>query len=121
MMTKPKCSIWHEAQYEGATDIWAAGHPSVVTVCYLRHKSFKTKHVRPRALNRAEAIKKREDLPPPTFQEPEFPVNLVEARRLDASKSNAIIGVVTVGFERLIPSSDRLMDPEYHGPMIFTG
>ncbi|KZV33746.1 protein phosphatase 2a, regulatory subunit [Dorcoceras hygrometricum] len=30
-----------------------------------------------------------EDLPPPTFQEPEFPVNLVGARRLDASKHEA--------------------------------
>ncbi|KZV40739.1 hypothetical protein F511_14779 [Dorcoceras hygrometricum] len=30
-----------------------------------------------------------EDLPPPTFQEPEFPVNLVGARRLDASKPRA--------------------------------
>ncbi|KZV50278.1 chromatin structure-remodeling complex protein SYD-like [Dorcoceras hygrometricum] len=35
--------------------------------------------------------------------------------------SNAVIGVVTAGFERLLPRCDVLTGPEYHGPMIFTG
>ncbi|KZV44576.1 hypothetical protein F511_11262 [Dorcoceras hygrometricum] len=35
--------------------------------------------------------------------------------------SNAIIGVVTAGFERLLPICDGLTGPEYHGPMIFIG
>ncbi|KZV35508.1 serine/threonine-protein kinase ATM [Dorcoceras hygrometricum] len=33
-------------------------------------------------------------------------------------KSNAIIGVVTTGFECLPPSYDGLTGSEYHGPMI---
>ncbi|KZV34520.1 kinesin-4-like [Dorcoceras hygrometricum] len=36
-------------------------------------------------------------------------------------KSNAIIGVVTTGFECLPPSYDGLMGPDDHGPMISTG
>ncbi|KZV19955.1 ArfGap/RecO-like zinc finger domain-containing protein [Dorcoceras hygrometricum] len=36
-------------------------------------------------------------------------------------KSNAIIGVVTIGFECLPPSCDGLTDPDDHGPMISTG
>ncbi|KZV55636.1 hypothetical protein F511_27316 [Dorcoceras hygrometricum] len=36
-------------------------------------------------------------------------------------KSNAIIGVVTAGFECLPPSCDGLMVPDDHGPMISTG
>ncbi|KZV26953.1 hypothetical protein F511_33649 [Dorcoceras hygrometricum] len=38
-----------------------------------------------------------------------------------SEKSNAIIGVVTAGCERLLPSCDGLTGPEYHGPMIYTG
>ncbi|KZV35855.1 hypothetical protein F511_32029 [Dorcoceras hygrometricum] len=36
-------------------------------------------------------------------------------------KSNAIIGVVTTGFECLPPSCDGLTGPNDHGPMISTG
>ncbi|KZV44233.1 hypothetical protein F511_43011 [Dorcoceras hygrometricum] len=36
-------------------------------------------------------------------------------------KSNAIIGVMTAGFECLPPSCDGLTGPDDHGPMIFTG
>ncbi|KZV45547.1 NBS-containing resistance-like protein [Dorcoceras hygrometricum] len=36
-------------------------------------------------------------------------------------KSNAIIGVVTAGFECLPPSCDGLTGPDDHGPMISTG
>ncbi|KZV19689.1 hypothetical protein F511_29966 [Dorcoceras hygrometricum] len=36
-------------------------------------------------------------------------------------QSNAIIGVMTTGFECLPPSCDGLTDPEDHGPMISTG
>ncbi|KZV32286.1 hypothetical protein F511_21679 [Dorcoceras hygrometricum] len=36
-------------------------------------------------------------------------------------KSNAIIGVVTAGFECLPPSCDGLAGPDDHGPMISTG
>ncbi|KZV43105.1 hypothetical protein F511_04497 [Dorcoceras hygrometricum] len=36
-------------------------------------------------------------------------------------KSNAIIGVVTTGFECLPPSCDGLTGPDDHGPMISTG
>ncbi|KZV40550.1 hypothetical protein F511_34434 [Dorcoceras hygrometricum] len=35
--------------------------------------------------------------------------------------SNAIIGVVTTGFECLPPSCDGLTGPDDHGPMISTG
>ncbi|KZV35555.1 hypothetical protein F511_32906 [Dorcoceras hygrometricum] len=36
-------------------------------------------------------------------------------------KSNAIVGVVTTGFECLPPSCDGLTGPDDHGPMISTG
>ncbi|KZV55236.1 hypothetical protein F511_26643 [Dorcoceras hygrometricum] len=38
-----------------------------------------------------------------------------------SEKSNAIIGVVTAGFECLPPSCDGLTGPDDHGPMISTG
>ncbi|KZV13608.1 hypothetical protein F511_45230 [Dorcoceras hygrometricum] len=33
-------------------------------------------------------------------------------------RSNAIVGVVTIGFECLPPSCDGLTGPDDHGPMI---
>ncbi|KZV22654.1 hypothetical protein F511_05110 [Dorcoceras hygrometricum] len=36
-------------------------------------------------------------------------------------KSNAIVGVVTTGFECLPPSCDGLTGPDGHGPMISIG
>ncbi|KZV29794.1 hypothetical protein F511_13873 [Dorcoceras hygrometricum] len=41
-----------------------------------------------------------------------------EARCVVPEKSNAIIGVVTTGFERLPPSCDGLTGSEDHEPMI---
>ncbi|KZV24007.1 protein NETWORKED 1D [Dorcoceras hygrometricum] len=38
-----------------------------------------------------------------------------------SEKSNAIVGVVTTGFECLPPSCDGLTGPDDHGPMISTG
>ncbi|KZV37707.1 hypothetical protein F511_32608 [Dorcoceras hygrometricum] len=47
---------------------------------------------------------------------------LVKSVRCDVpEKSNAIIGVVTFGFECLPPSCDGLTGPDDHGPMISTG
>ncbi|KZV52895.1 putative carboxylesterase 12-like [Dorcoceras hygrometricum] len=40
---------------------------------------------------------------------------------LVSEKSNAIVGVVTTGFECLPPSCDGLTGPDDHGPMISTG
>ncbi|KZV20930.1 hypothetical protein F511_08844 [Dorcoceras hygrometricum] len=42
-----------------------------------------------------------------------------EARCVEPENFNAIIGVVTTGFECLPPSCDGLTGPEDHGPMIY--
>ncbi|KZV49598.1 hypothetical protein F511_23629 [Dorcoceras hygrometricum] len=43
------------------------------------------------------------------------------ANAVVSEKSNAIVGVVTTGFECLPPSCDGLTGPDDHGPMISTG
>ncbi|KZV42442.1 calcyclin-binding protein [Dorcoceras hygrometricum] len=42
-------------------------------------------------------------------------------REIVPEKSNAIVGVVTTGFECLPPSCDGLTGPDDHGPMMSTG
>ncbi|KZV21829.1 hypothetical protein F511_13632 [Dorcoceras hygrometricum] len=45
----------------------------------------------------------------------------IEVAAVVPEKSNAIVGVVTTGFECLPPSCDGLTGPDDHGPMISTG
>ncbi|KZV36932.1 hypothetical protein F511_16627 [Dorcoceras hygrometricum] len=47
--------------------------------------------------------------------------NMRVAECIVPEKSNAIIGVVTAGFECLPPSCDGMTDLDDHGPMISTG